>query len=69
MKTPATRRCARWWRAVSDPAAGLAGPGEPERGEVQKLHTAEDLTVINVIWAPHMTIMPHNHEMWAVIGV
>ena len=56
-------------RAVSDPAAALAGLGEPKRGEVQKLHSSEDLTVINVIWAPHMTIMPHNHEMWAVIGV
>ena len=56
-------------RAVSDPAAMLAGLGEPKRGEVQKLYHAEDLTIINVIWAPHMTIMPHNHEMWAVIGV
>ncbi len=56
-------------RAVSDPSAVLAGLGEPQRGEVQKLHCAEDLTVINVIWAPRMTIMPHNHEMWAVIGV
>jgi predicted metal-dependent enzyme (double-stranded beta helix superfamily) len=56
-------------RAVSDPSAILAGLGEPTRGEVQKLYNAEDLTVINVIWAPHMTIMPHNHEMWAVIGV
>ncbi len=56
-------------RAVSDPVAVLAGLGEPKRGEVQKLHNAKDLTVINVIWAPRMTIMPHNHEMWAVIGV
>jgi predicted metal-dependent enzyme (double-stranded beta helix superfamily) len=56
-------------RAVSDPPAVLKGLGEPTRGEVQKLYNAEDLTVINVIWAPHMTIMPHNHEMWAVIGV
>jgi len=56
-------------RAVSDPAAVLSALGEPKRGEVQKLYNAEDLTVINVIWAPRMTIMPHNHEMWAVIGV
>jgi hypothetical protein len=56
-------------RAVSDPAAVIKGLGEPKRGEVQKLHGSEDLTVINVIWAPRMTIMPHNHEMWAVIGV
>src|SRR5674476_1451732 len=30
---------------------------------------ASDLTILNVIWAPRMTIMPHNHQMWAVIGV
>jgi predicted metal-dependent enzyme (double-stranded beta helix superfamily) len=27
------------------------------------------LTIVNVIWKPHMTVMPHNHEMWAVIGI
>ncbi len=56
-------------RAVSAPGAVLEGLGEPKRAEVQKLYNSDDLTIINVIWAPHMTIMPHNHEMWAVIGV
>ena len=56
-------------RAVSDPAAVLAGLGEPTRAEVQKLYNGPDLTVLNVIWGPRMTIMPHNHLMWAVIGV
>ncbi len=56
-------------RAVADPAALLKGLGEPAHAEVQKLYHADNLTIINVIWGPHMTIMPHNHEMWAVIGV
>ena len=56
-------------RAVSDPAGVLAGIGEPRRAEVQKLHHAPDLTILNVIWGPRMTIMPHNHLMWAVIGI
>ena len=56
-------------RTVSEPAAVLKGLGEPKRAEVQKLYHADDLTIINVIWAPRMTIMPHNHEMWAVIGI
>ncbi len=56
-------------RAVSDPAAVLAGLGEPTRAEVQKLHHDPDLTILNVIWGPRMTIMPHNHLMWAVIGI
>ena len=56
-------------RAVSDPPAILKGLGEPKRSEVQKLYHSSDLTILNVIWAPHMTIMPHNHRMWAVIGI
>jgi predicted metal-dependent enzyme (double-stranded beta helix superfamily) len=55
--------------AVSDPAAILKGLGEPKRSEVQKLYHSSELTILNVIWAPHMTIMPHNHQMWAVIGI
>jgi predicted metal-dependent enzyme (double-stranded beta helix superfamily) len=56
-------------RAVAEPGALLAGLGEPCRAEVQKLYNGPDLTVLNVIWGPKMTIMPHNHLMWAVIGV
>ena len=56
-------------RAVSDPTAVLARLGEPARAEVQKLYRAPDLTILNVIWGPRMTIMPHNHLMWAVIGI
>jgi len=56
-------------RAVSDPAGVLAGLGEPRRAMVDPLYRGEDLTILNVIWGPHMTIMPHNHLMWAVIGV
>jgi predicted metal-dependent enzyme (double-stranded beta helix superfamily) len=56
-------------RAVSDPAAVLKGLGEPKRAEIQKLYHSDKLTILNVIWAPKMTIMPHDHRMWAVIGV
>ncbi len=56
-------------RAVSDPAGLLQAIGEPKRAEVQRLYHAPDLTILNVIWGPGMSIMPHNHGMWAVIGV
>lgn len=56
-------------RSVSDPAAVLKGLGEPKRSEVQTLYHSSALTILNVIWAPRMTVMPHNHQMWAVIGV
>src|SRR5688572_22391958 len=56
-------------RAVSDPAAVLKALGEPKRGMLQTLYRSNDLTILNVIWAPRMTVMPHNHQMWAVIGI
>ncbi len=56
-------------RAVFDPAGVIAGIGEPRRAEVQKLYHASDLTILNVVWGPYMTIRPHNHLMWAVIGI
>lgn len=56
-------------RAVADPGAVLRGLGEPKRATIETLHHAPDLTILNVVWAPRMTIYPHNHRMWAVIGV
>ena len=56
-------------RAMSNPGAVLKGLGEPKLPEIRKLFHSDNLTVINVIWAPMMTVMPHNHRMWAVIGI
>ena len=56
-------------RAVSDPRAVLKGLGEPQRSGVQKIYQSHDLTILNVIWGTRMTIWPHNHQMWAVIGI
>jgi predicted metal-dependent enzyme (double-stranded beta helix superfamily) len=56
-------------RAVSDPAAVLARIGEPQRAGVEPLYHSETLTILNVVWGPRMTVIPHNHLMWAVIGV
>ena len=55
--------------AVSDPAAILRAVGEPERAGLHRLHHTSELTVLNVVWGPYMTLMPHDHRMWAVIGV
>ena len=56
-------------RAVSEPGAVLKGLGEPQRSGVQKIYHSPNLTILNVIWGPRMTIWPHNHQMWAVIGI
>jgi predicted metal-dependent enzyme (double-stranded beta helix superfamily) len=56
-------------RAVAEPSDLMRAIGDPKRAEIQKLHQSSDLTVLNVVWAPRLTVMPHNHRMWAVIGV
>lgn len=56
-------------RVVSNPAGLVQALGEPAQGGIQRLHVSDELTVLNVIWAPRMTLMPHNHNMWATIGV
>ncbi len=47
--------------AVSDGAGIVAELGEPEH--------APELTILNFAWAPCMSLMPHNHQMYAVIGI
>lgn len=56
-------------RAVAEPAGVMAAIGEPKRAELQTLYRASDLTILNLIWGPRMTLAPHNHNMWAVIGI
>jgi predicted metal-dependent enzyme (double-stranded beta helix superfamily) len=51
--------------APGDAADALA----PPTGGITLLHHAPDLTVANIAWAPHMQLMPHDHRMWAVIGI
>jgi predicted metal-dependent enzyme (double-stranded beta helix superfamily) len=41
----------------------------PQSAGFTLLHHAADLTVLHVVWAPRMTIYPHDHRMWAVIGI
>ncbi len=54
---------------ISDPESLMAVVGKPERAGITKLYVSESLTIANVVWAPKMTLLPHNHNMWAVIGV
>ncbi len=56
-------------RAVAEPGAVLAELGEPHRAGIETIHRAPDLTILNVVWGAQMTVMPHDHRMWAVIGI
>lgn len=56
-------------KAVSDGAGVIAGLGEPEHAGITPLYRSRELTIINFVWAPYMCLMPHNHRMYAVIGI
>ena len=56
-------------REVSDHAAVMKGLGEPTKAGVFTLYRSDELTILNLVWGPQMTLMPHNHNMWAVIGM
>jgi predicted metal-dependent enzyme (double-stranded beta helix superfamily) len=55
-------------RTVADPEAVLAAL-PPTRAGIVKLYGAPDLSVLQVVWAPGMTLGPHDHRMWAAIGI
>jgi predicted metal-dependent enzyme (double-stranded beta helix superfamily) len=65
-----TRRAVRevLERAVAEPAA-VADALAPTEGGFTLLYHAPDLTVLHVVWAPGMRIFPHDHRMWAAIGI
>ena len=60
-------RC--WPGRFLSPPASLAGLGEPRVAGLNVLYRADDLTILNVVWAPLMLLLPHNHNMWASIGI
>jgi len=55
-------------RAVSEPGA-MGDVLQPSEGGLTLLHQADDLTILHVVWAPGMQLFPHDHQMWAVIGI
>lgn len=56
-------------RSVAEPGAVMRALGEPTRAGLHTLYRSDGLTILNLVWGPHMTLMPHNHGMWAVIGL
>lgn len=54
--------------AVANPQA-IAAALPPTRAEIVKLYGSPELTVLKVVWAPGMGFGPHDHRMWAGIGV
>ena len=55
--------------AVSDPAKVIAALGEQQHAGICPLYRSPELTIINFTWAPCMSLMPHNHQMFSVVGI
>ena len=56
-------------KAVSDPESLMKAVGEPSETGASPIFSSSKLTIVNVVWAPWVTIYPHNHNIWAVIGI
>ncbi len=54
---------------MSDPGALLRILGEPIRGGITPLYNDFQITIFNIVWSPLMVLRPHDHNMWASIGV
>ena len=55
--------------AVHRPGEVVDKLGVPSKAGIQALYNDESLTILNVTWAPLMVLLPHDHTMWATIGV
>lgn len=56
-------------RAIERPSAVLEALGPPRQAGIRTLHRSADLTILCIVWAPLMQLMPHEHRMWAVSGI
>ena len=56
-------------RVVATPSDLETAFGTPREGAITPLHHSRDLTILNVIWTPGMVTYPHDHRMWALIGL
>lgn len=56
-------------KAVSTPNAVIAALGEPEKAGLNVLLSSSTLTIFAATWTPQMNLMPHDHLMWANIGI
>jgi predicted metal-dependent enzyme (double-stranded beta helix superfamily) len=47
----------------------LAALGDPDKAGLNVLLSSQTLTIFAATWTPQMNLMPHNHLMWANIGI
>lgn len=56
-------------RAVRDHQSVLQGLGAPEKAGIDVLLSSPALTIFAAHWTPQMNLLPHDHMMWALIGI
>ena len=56
-------------RAVSQPEAMERALGPLTRGHSTVLHRSSDLLVLHIVWPPEIRVEPHEHNLWAVMGI
>lgn len=55
--------------AMSDTAGIVRAIGEPRHAGITPLYQSRELTILDLVWAPCMSLMPHNHRMFSVVGI
>ena len=55
-------------RSVTQLDGLIEALGAPTPG-IDVLYRAPNLTVLNVVWPPGMSLFPHEHRMWAAISI
>lgn len=56
-------------QAVAEPSQMERILGPITKGGIQTLYHSANLTILHFVWAPGMVLYPHNHQMWAIIGI
>ena len=57
-------------RAVSNPSGIAAEVGDITHGPSHTVwHRSDELTILHIVWPPEVELFPHDHNMWAVIGL
>ena len=56
-------------RAVSEPEAVAQAFGPLTRGQSTTLFRSTELLVLHIVWPPEISVEPHEHNLWAVMGI
>lgn len=57
-------------RAISDPRSIERAVEQPTISPMMRTwHCTDELTVLHIVWPPHVKLAPHDHDMFAAIGI